>query len=284
MRVVARTFPPEQRSLGNGVFTSGTSIGALIAPLTILGIAAALGWRWGFVIVGGFGAVWFLLWVLLTRDRALDPVWRPAPAGSAPWITYRQILSSPQFWRVFVVAILVNPCLYFNLNWLPTYFVQQRGLAANELAGILTIVYLGLDLGYLCSGAGVLLLARRGASLGTARTAVFLAGTVLLSASALVPFAQSLQQGVMLFVVSNFGAGLWIAMYLTMAQEVSSTHISTAAGLLGGSGSAAGALAMWAVGRVTHATGSFEAPLFGVGVAAVVAAIAGRSVVRNSTA
>ena len=47
----------------------------------------------------------------------------------------------------------------------------------------------------------------------------------------------------------NFGLGIWVAMYLTMAQEVSSTHISTAIGLLSGCGSLAGALAMWAVGK-----------------------------------
>ena len=31
-RIVARTFDPAQRSLANGFFTSGTSVGALIAP------------------------------------------------------------------------------------------------------------------------------------------------------------------------------------------------------------------------------------------------------------
>jgi MFS family permease len=31
MRMVARAMPPDERSLGNGIFTSGTSLGALIA-------------------------------------------------------------------------------------------------------------------------------------------------------------------------------------------------------------------------------------------------------------
>jgi cyanate permease len=82
-------------------------------------------------------------------------------------------------------------------------------------------------------------------------------------------------------VLANFGAGTWIAMYLTMAQEVSSTHVSTAAGLLGGSGSLAGALAMWAVGRVTKSTGDFVIPMLAVSVAAFVAALAGIAVVRG---
>jgi len=73
-------------------------------------------------------------------------------------------------------------------------------------------------------------------------------------------------------------------MYLTMAQEVSAEHISTAAGLLGGSGSLAGALAMWAVGRVTHQTGSFAIPMIAVAGAGVLAALAGLAVTRAGRA
>lgn len=284
MRTVARVLPPNERSLGNGIFTSGTSIGALMAPSLILWIGAALGWRHSFLIAGSFGAVWFVLWILATRGAALAPAWQavPGPRGSSLHV-YREILSTAQFWRVFAVAVLVNPCLYFNLNWLPTYFVQQRGMSASaQLGGILTLIYLGLDLGYLFSGVGLLLLARRGWLLAPARVAVFSVATVLLALSALVPLAASTAQGVALLVASNFGAGAWIAIYLTMAQEVSETHVSTAAGLLGGSGSAAGAIAMWAVGRVTAATSSFAAPLLAVAAAALIAFLAGLAVVRHS--
>jgi cyanate permease len=63
-----------------------------------------------------------------------------------------------------------------------------------------------------------------------------------------------------------------------MAQEVSLTHVSTAAGLLGGSGSLVGAVAMWAVGRVTQQTHLFAIPLVGVALAVVLAAFAGWAV------
>ncbi len=39
MRIVARSLPPRDRPLGNGIFTSGASIGALMAPALILGVA-----------------------------------------------------------------------------------------------------------------------------------------------------------------------------------------------------------------------------------------------------
>ena len=285
MRIVARALPPEERSLGNGIFTSGTSIGALIAPGLILGIAHAMGWRWGFIVVASLGAVWFVLWVAFTRRQELSPIWQPEPRTQSSLTSgeaYRQILRSRPFWKVFAVTILVNPCLYFNVNWLPTYFVQARGLRPGvDLGLVLTLIYLGLDLGYLFSGGGVLLLARRGVPLPRARTLVFTIATIALACCALVPFTPKLSHAVALLVVANFGAGAWIAMYLTMAQEVSEHHVATAAGLLGGSGSLAGAFAMWTVGHATQISG-FALPMLGVAVASVLAWVAGLAVVRQA--
>ncbi|MBI1787752.1 MAG: MFS transporter [Acidobacteria bacterium] len=223
MRVVSRVLPPADRPLGNGIFTSGTSVGALIAPTSILAISAWFGWRWAFVAVGSLGLIWFLAWLWFTREQQWS-------AGSRTWPApriYSAILRDPQFWRVFAVTILVNPCLYFNLNWLPTYFVQQRGVAAGrELGGILALIYLGLDLGYLACGASAMMLARRGWPAPKSRRAVFLAATGLLLLSSIVPLLADRDHTVAALVVVNFALGVWISMYLTMAQEVSTTQPS----------------------------------------------------------
>jgi len=143
------------------------------------------------------------------------------------------------------------------------------------------LIYLGLDLGYLACGFGVRKLART-RSIAQARRIVFTAATVLLCASALVPALRSEEAAIAALVVVNFSVGIWIAMYLTMAQEVSEEHVSTAAGLLGGSGSLAGAVAMWAVGKVTLETGSFAIPMIAVAVAGILAAVAGFAVTSSS--
>jgi len=287
MRIVARVLAPRERALGNGIFTSGTSVGALIAPGLILGVSGWLGWRWAFVAVGSLGLAWFPAWLLVTRRPALAHAWRDpdsaAPAAASGLQAYAEIVREPQFWRVLAVSMLVNPCLYFQVNWLPTYFVQQRGLTpGGELGWILTAIYLGLDLGYLASGAAVLALTWKGCPLLPARRLVFLAATVLVSLSALVPLLPTVDLTVLILVIVNFGVGVWIALYLTMAQEVSPARVSTAAGLLGGSGSLAGAAAMWAVGKVTQLTGSFAIPMIAVSVAILLAALAGQSVIRGA--
>jgi cyanate permease len=184
---------------------------------------------------------------------------------------------------VWTVAILVNPCLYFSVNWLPTYFAQQRGMALGSQMGVfLTAIYIGLDLGNLACGALVMWLTRRGHSVQRAQRVVFLWATVLIAPCAAVSLIENLQNAVIALVVVNFGIGMWIANYLTMAQSVSRVHVSTAAGLLGGSGSLVGAVAMWAVGRVTKQTASFTVPMISVVAACIIACVAGWAVTRES--
>ena len=133
---------------------------------------------------------------------------------------------------------------------------------------ILTGIYLGLDLGNILCCAGVLALTRSGRPLMASRRIVFAWATVPLFCCGAVPLLPGLAQAVVLLNAVNIGLGVWTDMYLTMAQDVSTTHISSAIGLLSGSGSLAGALAMWAVGKVTHHTNSFVIPMLAFSVAA----------------
>jgi ACS family hexuronate transporter-like MFS transporter len=287
MRIVARILEPRERTLGNGIFTSGTSVGALIAPGLILGIAAVWGWRWAFVLIGLLGVFWICGWILMTHDREMMPVWRepvaPEAAGLAgQWRIFSSIAKSPRFLPVLAVAVLVNPCLYFSVNWLPTYFAQQRGLSPGRQMGwILTAIYLGLDIGNIACGGSILALTHRGSGVQRARRIVFLCATVAVVCCAAVPMLP-MAGAVTALVLVNFGLGIWVAIYLTMAQEVSGTHVSTAIGILSGCGSLAGALAMWAVGRVTKQTASFAIPMTVVALAAVLAAVAGWSASRET--
>src|SRR6266849_6693463 len=223
MRVVARILEPRERALGNGIFTSGTSVGALVAPGLILGVSAMFGWRLAFVLIGSLGGIWIVLWILMTRDRKLAPVWSEpraaVPVGIAGQLRiFTGIMKNPGFVPVLVVSILVNPCLYFSVNWLPTYFAQHRGLSPGRQMGwILTAIYLGLDIGNLFCGAGILVLTRWGRSVQDARRIVFLIASASLVCCAAVP-VLTLAGAVIALALVNFGLGIWVAIYLTMAQ------------------------------------------------------------------
>ncbi len=267
LKIVSRALPEKERPMGNGIFTSGQSLGALIAPMVVLTVAGAAGWRAGFAVVGALGVVWFAAWLVFTRRPEFASVWKGAAPEGGRSMGYREVLSSPKFPTVLVVTATVNPILYFNVNWLPAYFHQQRGMAAasSEMKWTLTLIYLALDLGYLAFGFACLRAPRR--------TVAGIA-TALVSLAAAVPWAASQTELAVLLALSNFGLGMWISMYLTLTQEVSKSAVSTAMGLAGGAGSLAGAVLMWIVGIVTQRTGSFDGPFLAIAAAIALAWIA----------
>ena len=274
LKIVSRALPEKERAIGNGIFTSGQSIGALTAPLIILTIAKAFGWRMGFVAVGLLGIAWFVLWVLFTRRAEFKPIWPPT-ASTTPAASYREVLLQRKFWMVAVITSTVNPILYFNVNWLPTYFNQERGMApgSDDMKWILTLIYFGLDLGYLAFGLGCLKLPR---------VAVFSIATVLVTLASTVPWIADRNTLIAVLMISNFGLGMWMSMYLTLTQEVSKNSVSTAMGLAGGIGSLAGAILMWVVGQVTGKPHSFTGPFVGIAVAICCAWMAGVAASRVS--
>jgi ACS family hexuronate transporter-like MFS transporter len=89
-KAVSEWFPAKERSFAFGIFNTGSSVGAVIAPPLIAGISVWFGWRWVFVITGIMGFVWAAAWLVLYqlpgRHRLITPAdisrgyLTPAPA------------------------------------------------------------------------------------------------------------------------------------------------------------------------------------------------------------
>src|SRR5206468_5565585 len=68
MKATAEWFPARERGLAGGVFNIGASVGSMLAPPLVAWAILAFSWRAAFVIVGGFGLGWALLWLWRYRD------------------------------------------------------------------------------------------------------------------------------------------------------------------------------------------------------------------------
>src|SRR5438309_9023764 len=62
VKVVAEWFPERERALASGIFNSGSSVGAIIAPPLVAWIILRSGWRAAFLMVGLSGIAWLLIW------------------------------------------------------------------------------------------------------------------------------------------------------------------------------------------------------------------------------
>jgi ACS family hexuronate transporter-like MFS transporter len=270
LRVVSRTIPPHQRTLASGLFQCGTSVGALIAPPIIVWLTPGNNWRFAFVAVGAIGLVWAVLWLAffaifpasrLDSDQPVDDLLVAGlptpPTATASPVSLAEILRSPVFWSLFVATSFLNPLQYFYTTWLPRYFEKYAGVPFGAaLAQQLVIVYLALDAGLILGGAAVAWLAGR-VGLSAARRLIATVGALCMATIPLVAWLSSLNLVTAVICTATFGLGSFMVNYLACTSEVSARKVSTAAGLLGGTGSLAGAVFMWLVGDLVTRSGSF---------------------------
>ena len=68
VKVITEWFPPEERAFAGGLFTSGASVGAILAGPMVGAIAHYWGWRAAFILTGSLGFLWMAVW-LAVRTR-----------------------------------------------------------------------------------------------------------------------------------------------------------------------------------------------------------------------
>jgi MFS transporter, ACS family, hexuronate transporter len=268
-RIIARILPPSDRVFANGIMMSGGSLGAVIAPVLMIWLAATTGWRMGFIILGGVGLVWAALWMWWFRPPE-DVLRAHVPAAGKSIASWSQILSDPGFWACTLGAAFTIPIIHIASSWIPTYLSQRWSLPlGSALSTYLFIIYLGLDFGFIGGGALVRhLSSRTGGSVASARKAVMILSAVLMLAAAAVPFAGSVATAVACVFLLNLGRASWGAIFLAFNQDIAPGRVGTIAGIMGCIGSLMGALLVWGIGIISKSSG-FDIPFWTIGGLAV---------------
>ncbi|HEX7361792.1 MAG TPA: MFS transporter [Bryobacteraceae bacterium] len=279
LRTVARTMPADKRSLANGIFNSGASVGAIITPPLIVYISLRSNWRTAFIIIGLLGAIWLLLWLILTRGvlslgrESTSPNVQEARSCEldTSLSSWPEILSSSRFWGLVVASVLAQPCYYFYSSWLPTYFVQRKAVHFGTTLGTeMLLAYVGLGLGSAVGGIPVFWLSKRAWSIHRARKVTVLGLCVLVVPIMTVPHTKSLVASIILVCAATFGMGAWVANYLSALQDLSRRRVASIAGIVGAFGAFAGALGMWAVGLVSSTAYGFGPVFVALGVMPII--------------
>jgi len=122
VKVVAEWFPADERALASGVFNSGSSIGAILAPPVIAGLVLRFGWQSAFVVVGSLGFIWLAMWnaFYLSPAQKIDS---PALTSAPP---LGLLLRSRFVWTFTISKIFMDPVWYFYTFWFPVYLFQAR--------------------------------------------------------------------------------------------------------------------------------------------------------------
>jgi ACS family hexuronate transporter-like MFS transporter len=147
VKLIAEWFPSEERSTACGIFNSGASIGAILAPPLLAWIVLTAGWRAAFVTIGLLGFAWLAAWMILFRGS--EPVGKDV---DAPRVPFGDIIRSRFVWQLTVSKVFSDPVWYFYTFWLPQYLKVVQHFSLQQIGSVAWIPFLSAALGNLAGG------------------------------------------------------------------------------------------------------------------------------------
>jgi ACS family hexuronate transporter-like MFS transporter len=220
-KAMSEWFTPRERGLAWGIYTSGSSIGAAIAPALIAFLALRHGWRSAFVVTGLAGLVWIIPWLWLYRRprehpritadelahvpaAPVEPIAGAMVARGSEWRRWRSLLAQRNTWLILVVRLMTDPIWYFYLFWFPKYLQDARHLTLVGVGKVAWVVYLAADVGAIQGGWLAGRLIKRGLLPVESRKRVMIGAACLLPLSPLIAYAPSAGWAVLLAAVVVF--------------------------------------------------------------------------------
>ena len=267
IKTVAEWFPQRERSLAIGIFNSGSTVGAVLAPLLIPWAAARFGWHAAFLVTGCFSSFWVVWWCRSYRRPSLHPRLNPSElhyildgspeetGASAPWLS---LLGYRQTWAFAVGKFLTDPIWWFYLFWLPSFFTHRFHLNLLHLGLPLMLVYAGSAVGSIGGGWLPTLFRSLGLSSDRARLASMLLFACLVVPIFLVNYLQS--EWVVIGLLSLAAAAHcgWSANIFALPSDMfPRSAVGSVTGIGGMAGSAGGILLATSTGLILQLTHSY---------------------------
>jgi ACS family hexuronate transporter-like MFS transporter len=215
VKLVTEWFPAEERSHAAGIFNSGASVGAILAPPLLTWIMLTNGWRTAFVIIGLLGFLWLAGWLAVYRDP--HTICAEAVDDRLP---LRTLLHSKFLWWFTLSKVFSDPVWYFYVFWFPQYLKVGQGFSLREIGETAWIPFLTAMLGNLVGGAVFSWLSRTGAMAATARRIAILIFSALMVPAILVGEMNSAAACIALVATATFGYSGALANLLAVPGDV----------------------------------------------------------------
>lgn len=235
VKAVAENFTPERRAFAVGVFNSGSTAGAIIAPPLVAAIVGIWGWRPMFTIIGVTGLVWVLFWKKLYRreESEIKPSGIAVPQASR---TTRACLRDRAVWGLMISRFFADPIWWFYAFWLPEYLAQSRGFSLTRIGRTAWIPFAFAGLGGWLGGIASDVWVRRGLAPVAARKRVMAVCAALMLCGVPAVEVRSSAMALALISVVVFAYTGWASNILSLVADLFQS--SDAAQITGLSGTA----------------------------------------------
>ena len=250
----AEWFPQKERAFAQGLFGAAASIGSILAPIIILMLFIAFGWKLTFIVVGGLGLIWLIPWLIINKEGPKKHPWiteeeRTNILSGQPeqelktedkGKSWGELLRVKKNWSVILGRFFLDPIWWMFVTFLPLYLADVFHLNIKEVAFSAWVPYVGAALGSIAGGWYSGWLINRGHTVNYARKAAMLLGGIIIIPSILAAIMSTTAPVAIVFMALVLGG---FQFFMTNLQTIpSDLHSGKSVGSLAGLGGASAVL------------------------------------------
>ncbi len=150
--VISRWMPRSETSRGMSWLGMGAPTGATLAPLIVVPLASAYGWRAPFFVNGMLGLAWVLICWFWFRNHpremsGISPEEKELIEKNRNYFkqdqpfAWKLILNNRMLWALFLSYFTIQWANYFFSAWLPTYLQEGKHFSEQQMKTATSLVF-----------------------------------------------------------------------------------------------------------------------------------------------
>jgi sugar phosphate permease len=273
MIVISRWFPVQEIGRSLTWVGIGSQIGSAIAPLIILPLAAAYGWRMPFFVNACIGVVWVVICYYWFRNFPSEVKNISSPelqlieknrrfSNSHQHIHWRVILSNKNLWALMLMYFCCQWANYFFVAWMPVYLIEGRHFSESAMKGVVFTLFIVGIAGFLAGGyVGDLLVKQKGLRFGRRFVGMVGLGVcgLLIFLAALLPQKHLVAS---CFIAANGFFSFGVMVSYAVCTDIGRNNAGTVTGAMNFFGQMGAFFLAIIFGKIVDATHNFDYPLF----------------------
>ena len=271
--VVSRWFPVNETGRILSGVGLGSQIGAAIAPVIIVPIAAAYGWRVPFFVLGAIGLLWVMVCYWWFRDFPSQMKSMSLPEkklietscrheDKQHQVPFKLIFRNKTLWPLMMMYFCCQWAQYFFVAWMPVYLQEGRGFSENSMKNITLLLFVVGISGFLVGGAcgdwflklyGLKKGRRLTGMLGLGSCGLFFLIAAISTNNALTVFC---------LITANFSFAFSVMTSYAVCADIGRNNVGTVTGAMNFFGQMGAFFLAMIFGKIVQSTNNFEYPLY----------------------
>ncbi len=263
-RWIRYNFVEKERGLAMGLYMTGTKIASAVGAPVAAWLIVAYSWRDMFMILGLAGLLWLIPWLIMVKEPKSREERDAAPReGVSEKVPLGKTMASP----VVLGSVIVNFCYmyftFFNITWMPAYFVEARNLSLKEMGLFTFLSFGGMAIIATLAGWAADRLIAHGRDPVLVRKTFIIAGFAIASTELIGAQTSSVNAALFWAVASLSGLGLASAnsLALTRGTLIPATAVGLVSGVQNCFGAAAGIVGPILTGWLKEISGGYVLPM-----------------------